>query len=1310
MKHFFASLAIFWMLRAEAQLVDPFANLDTNFMTTKYFANQSPGLISLKERNGQNSSSTSPGQGKQLVLEMLESQYSGIEFSSLSELRESTAERLIESHAVPLVILDFNYDCLLPWAIDSGFVDTLGGLFNHLPPGHNPFCKEELFSAFTFQSKLPAENARILLAEEFFFSNKEQPDFMEISLNNGQTFNPFNWGDVIDLPPSHDAYTLFLKFKRGTVHRKAIAKTNVMNCVTSVYPDLPPWSPLDSNYPWKIQTTWNDQVVEANAFVKFGSDSNDGRFTKPFIFVEGIDFNYSDVYPFVNGDFGWCQFSSGTDPDYSFLYNAPIMIDELISSGYDIILLDFRDGADFVQKNAEILIQLIHLINEYKDGDEPNVVSGASMGGQVTRYALRKMELQHDPHCTRLWISLDSPHAGAHIPLSLQYLLYFLANPLNPSSGQAVDMLNSTLFRPAARQFLLQQLPAANSLCEEYYQMVESMGYPEQMRKVAIANGSGFGTPQALTSAPLINYNVIAFGEPKAWLRAYPAPGQGAEHLLFSGRIPTGSFQLPNWLGGACIPTGYYTQTFHTSTVYQGLEFCSGGNRPTISQIVGEINEALSSGDCDSDLIDNYQGPHSFIPTLSALGLSMEDPFLVANDILSSTDFEAPFDGNYFAPNLNQSHSEITNDILSAVLTEVSAGENQLPEVLDYTSPNQGVFNAGREEFVYLRSLEINEGGKLYLNAQIPNYFAQDINDVPEPGSHINFFTSACGASLRVNPGAELHVGSHDGSSTASLTIVKGSVLILNSSGKIIVHPGSELIIDDEAFFYQTKGSIDVLDGAKVNIKPSAEVQISGQAAWNLQRESGEFVLSSNVSFSPSSELRINGSSQNGTLIIDREINFIGNSSSQLKIFGQSFSTPILDIRQGGIWNIDIGFELVRFKGVKALIHSELAFSSQAKTIFEKTELECPQFEGAEIEVFSQAIIHDSKFTQLQVRVDQSDVEPQNVSVLNSSFHGRKALLRIHRGKMNITNCDFTEHAQIRSTDLNEDSFVKHCFFEGDGPNVPYELFDEFKEAILDGSDIKLEVIDSEFRNYRGAGIRKVYGDLFLACNSFYSNHTAIIGANDAAIYMDEESGNGGNFFKNNRNNIELLGVSELKIKNGKNSFLPALEYNFQGNFNQYCTCYTNQFLNAAGNTWDIFNPNAEPEADVFALFYSADCPEDPWQEGCPIPVFIGPIAALDCSFKPDRNLPIAKSIEHQNLALLYPNPAQSHVTIESDQDAVFTLFDVLGNQVLSSQPIFSNQPVVLDIQKFSAGIYFLHLKSDSSEEVQKLIMQEKID
>ena len=50
------------------------------------------------------------------------------------------------------------------------------------------------------------------------------------------------------------------------------------------------------------------------------------------------------------------------------------------------------------------------------------------MGGLIARYGLSFMEQNSMNHETRLYISFDSPHLGANIPVSFQYLINYFEN------------------------------------------------------------------------------------------------------------------------------------------------------------------------------------------------------------------------------------------------------------------------------------------------------------------------------------------------------------------------------------------------------------------------------------------------------------------------------------------------------------------------------------------------------------------------------------------------------------------------------------------------------------------------------------------------------------------------------------------------------------------------------------------------------------------------------------------------------------------------------------------------------------------
>ena len=169
--------------------------------------------------------------------------------------------------------------------------------------------------------------------------------------------------------------------------------------------------------------------------------------------------------------------------------------DELRLKGYDVVILNFpitgthkdenktnvtipeipsfinRDGgADYIERNAFLLVKLIQELNAELQGTGSNeklVVVGPSMGGQISRYALAymaKKEAEGIPnmnHNTRLWLSFDSPHLGANIPLAIQLDLYFFG--YWGGEQTAKDAYKQKLYSPAARQMLIEQFQGGNT-------------------------------------------------------------------------------------------------------------------------------------------------------------------------------------------------------------------------------------------------------------------------------------------------------------------------------------------------------------------------------------------------------------------------------------------------------------------------------------------------------------------------------------------------------------------------------------------------------------------------------------------------------------------------------------------------------------------------------------------------------------------------------------------------------------------------------------------------------------------------------
>mgnify|MGYP003131919051 FL=1 len=150
----------------------------------------------------------------------------------------------------------------------------------------------------------------------------------------------------------------------------------------------------------------------------------------------------------------------------SLSFGGENMADILRAEGYDIVILnallyttdgkDIDGGGDYIQRNAMVLAALIEEINAQKVGDGELVVLGPSMGGLIARYGLAYMEANSIPHETRLYISFDSPHRGANIPISLQYLINYFAQDVGDPT--ALALVDQVLGSPAAKEMLADHL------------------------------------------------------------------------------------------------------------------------------------------------------------------------------------------------------------------------------------------------------------------------------------------------------------------------------------------------------------------------------------------------------------------------------------------------------------------------------------------------------------------------------------------------------------------------------------------------------------------------------------------------------------------------------------------------------------------------------------------------------------------------------------------------------------------------------------------------------------------------------------
>lgn len=379
----------------------------------------------------------------------------------------------------------------------------------------------------------------------------------------------------------------------------------------------------------------------------FYSPLNRRQLVRPVILSDGFSGGSSSL------DRLWAGLEE--NGDYRF-------VSELHATGRDVIILGYDDRAASITANADTVIDCIRRALSERVGRSKLVVGGFSMGGLVTRYALAKME--RDPslpdHETSLYLSYDTPHQGAWLPVSLQAFTHFAADHWGqvPLVGETLRQFSALLDSPAARQMARWHLEKASGTVKEAPERVEFLrsleelgGWPRSVRKIGVANGvetgNGNGIKPDVTAVRADGETLV-----DTWLKTQAIGDQEIARLQKKGGEPVSVrvSGLPD-IDGA--PGGLFTAPSE-----QG-DPGSFGLVALLSRLLGNT--------VDPDVITTS----CFIPAISALAAGdISDPKALYRPI---TPDRSELDA-FVAAGRNEGHTTMTEELGAWIVNEIVAG------------------------------------------------------------------------------------------------------------------------------------------------------------------------------------------------------------------------------------------------------------------------------------------------------------------------------------------------------------------------------------------------------------------------------------------------------------------------------------------------------------------------------------------------------------------------------------------------------------------------------------------------------------
>jgi len=439
---------------------------------------------------------------------------------------------------LPIGVMDMKYNQTKTNALEKHLLIRKGDEFYSNPnTTESPFEERRLQAASLLGSEVEVGLVEVKLVSEALLLNAGQSiEHVDIKIGKDGKKYSLQPGDSVNIDFDHEGLVnvnTSVYYKNGEsfssesaieVRRSATASMSQGNLPTlshqpchkeTVTADIP-FLGYDEATPIKGQ-------VEVNYFYHYDASDPTGcmqkPIKKPIIVLDGFD-------PTDKRDATWIY-------EHNFKYFNPKneacnFADEQRRAGYDIIIVNMpsyqtgerhialpnggeaivgtlrRAGGDFIEINAMALIKIIQNFNASlaaQHSNEKLIIVGPSMGGLISRYALAYMEKKNMDHNCRLWFSWDATHLGSVLPIGNQY---FIESMAGLGLRNVKDIISRQINSPASKQELNHHMLAksnepegAPAFKDRFYEGMDTMGWPQKTRKIAMISGAINGASQS---------------------------------------------------------------------------------------------------------------------------------------------------------------------------------------------------------------------------------------------------------------------------------------------------------------------------------------------------------------------------------------------------------------------------------------------------------------------------------------------------------------------------------------------------------------------------------------------------------------------------------------------------------------------------------------------------------------------------------------------------------------------------------------------------------------------------------------------
>jgi hypothetical protein len=439
-------------------------------------------------------------------------------FPSTDKLESTGIAMKKSNNTYPLTLLNIDFKRIKESAITNGEFIQESEFLKDVKANSNSFESLKAFAGASIFSNIFGDDVNFILPNNFIFNNtKETLDNIEIDFGNGMGFQAVNINQSIPVHYyNNNNEFIEIKIKARSTIANSTPKTLYTHFTlfrkSSSTIKIPGSNLRTANDNYNIFNYFpssGDKKIEYN--ILFNPTNKSEKLRRPFIICDGFDYGNKRDYFGTAISLLESIGKAPEDNDYRGLYEIldgapspwspatekhPHLVDSLLKYGYDLVFVNFMDGAGDIMANAKNLRGFLNnVINtELRDAfTEENTIVGPSMGGLITRIALKQMENANEEHFVKIWVSFDSPQKGANIPISLQHNINYACGFIfyGGTFSNKRDALNST----AAKQLLKHHYSKSNGKSNptnEHIQLMaylDALGYPLLTKNIGISNG-----------------------------------------------------------------------------------------------------------------------------------------------------------------------------------------------------------------------------------------------------------------------------------------------------------------------------------------------------------------------------------------------------------------------------------------------------------------------------------------------------------------------------------------------------------------------------------------------------------------------------------------------------------------------------------------------------------------------------------------------------------------------------------------------------------------------------------------------------